>query len=281
VTEEPGSRLPPASPARPSSGRDRGYWLSPPPAGSQPVSHETAAPESEWSGERGSGTPMGTRHRVRRKRRRLLRLVALLVVLGGLATAVALIVTGRTVVPVVSKNLFPIEYQSDIARVAEEYDLDPYLVAAVAKAESGFDPAAVSPVGAVGLMQLMPDTAEWLIGLDIWRGDSDPRLTDPADNLGLGACYLAYLTAKFGEEHLTATLAAYNAGPGSVGHWIEAAGGAEAFGLDDIEFPETRTFVERVKRYWLLYTRIHAGMFAAAAGPAAAEGLGAAVAGEG
>jgi soluble lytic murein transglycosylase len=280
VTEDPGSRLPPASPSRPGSGRDRGYWLSPPPAGSQAVRHEAAASESEGSGERGPGTPVGARDRVRRKRRRLLRLLALLVVLGGLATAVALIVTGRTVVPVVSKNLFPIEYQSDIARAAEEYDLDPYLVAAVAKTESGFDPAAESPAGAVGLMQLMPDTAGWLIGLDIWRGDSDPRLTDPADSLGLGACYLAYLTAKFGEDHLTATLAAYNAGPGAVGQWIEAAGGAEAFGLDDIEFPETRTFVERVKRYWLLYTRIHPGVFAAA-GPPAGEGLAGAAGGGG
>lgn len=319
MTEDPGSRQPPASSARPGFGRDRGYWISPPPAGTQSVSPETAAPEIAGSREPGSCAPVGTRvyqaeaatpardrtadrdgaptagdslggsygatrggrNRARRKRRLLLRLVALLVVLGGIATAVALIVTGRTVVPVVSENLFPIGYQEDIARVAEEYGLDPYLVAAVVKTESGFDPAAVSPVGAVGLMQLMPDTAGWLIGLDIWRGDSEPLLTDPADNLELGACYLAYLTAKFGEDNMTATLAAYNAGPTAVGRWVEAAGGTEAFGFDDIEFPETRTFVERVMRYWLLYTRIHPGIFAAAAGPPAGEGLAATVAGGG
>jgi soluble lytic murein transglycosylase len=212
---------------------------------------------------------VATRHgrtQVKRKRRRLLRLVTLLVVLGGIATAIALIVTGRTVVPVVSENLFPISYQEDIARVAKKYGLDPYLVAAVVKTESGFDAQAESPVGAVGLMQLMPDTAEWLVGLDIWRGDGDPRLTDPADNLELGTCYLAYLTDRFGEDHMTATLAAYNAGPTAVGRWVEAAGGAEAFGPEDIEFPETRTFVERVKRYRVLYARIHPGIFAAAAG---------------
>jgi soluble lytic murein transglycosylase len=297
MTEDPGSRLPPASPARPGSGRDRGYWIDPSPAGTPTPSSEAAAP-----GAPGLGAPVGTRvyqaesaarpqdraagrdgapaenhadwspvsnrgGRARAKRkRRLMRLVALLVVLGGLVTAVALIVTGRTVVPVVSQSLYPIDYKADIARVAEEYGLDPYLVAAVVKTESGFDSGAVSPVGAVGLMQLMPDTAAWLIGLDIWRGDGEPRLSDPADNLELGACYLAYLTEKFGEDNIVATLAAYNAGPTAVGRWVEAAGGADAFVLDDIEFPETRTFVERVEHYWLLYARIHPGIFAATGG---------------
>ena len=292
MTKDPGSPLPSASPDHPSSGGDRGHWINPPPPGTQSASPVTATPEIGAWGEPGAGVPVGTRvyqaeapapargpspdrsavaavggrARVRRRRRRLLRLAALVLVLGGIATAVALIVTGRAVVPVVSDNLFPIGYQEDIARVATKYGLDPYLVAAVVKTESGFDSEAVSPVGAVGLMQLMPDTAEWLIGLDIWRGDSAPRLTDPADNLELGACYLAYLTDRFGADNLTAALAAYNAGPTAVGRWVEAAGGVEAFGPDDIEFPETRTFVERVKRYWLLYTRIHPGIFAAAGG---------------
>lgn len=253
----------------------RGYWISPPAGGTQPSSTEIAAPEISAPEIAESG---GGGARVRRKRRRLWRLVALLVVLGGIATAVALIVTGRTVVPVVSETLFPIGYQEDIVRAAEEYGLDPYLVAAVVKTESGFDSEAVSPVGAVGLMQLMPDTAGWLISLDIWQGDSNPRLTDPADNLELGACYLAYLEDRFGEENIAATLAAYNAGPTAVGRWVEAAGGVEAFGLSDIEFPETRTFVERVKRYWLLYTRVHPGIFAGVGGPATGEGLVAAAA---
>ncbi len=288
MTEDPGSRLPPAPSGRPGLGRDRGYWISPSSAGKQFSSPESEsgsgtyalvqATDTDGSGARSVATG-GGRARGRRKRRRLLRLVALLVVLGGIATAVALIVTGRTVVPVVSENLFPIKYQQDIARVAEEYGLDPYLVAAMVKTESGFDSQAVSPVGAVGLMQLMPDTAAWLSGLDIWRGDSSPKLTDPADNLELGACYLEYLTAKFGEEHLLAALAAYNAGPTNVGRWIEAAGGADTFDLSDIDFPETRAFVQRVERYWLLYTRIHPGIFAAVDGAAGEEGLAAAAAG--
>jgi len=205
---------------------------------------------------------MGRTRRASRKRR-LLRLVVPLVVLAGIVTAVALVVTGRTVVPVVSGQIYPIHYTSDIGRVAERYDLDPYLVAAVAKTESSYDPAAVSPAGAVGLMQLMPDTADWITGLDIWQGGPDPVLTNAVDNLELGACYLAYLAERF-HGQTRAVLAAYNAGPGNVGGWVEAAGGLDEFGLADIPFEETRDFVLRVERFWLLYTRIHPNAFSAA-----------------
>lgn len=211
---------------------------------------------------------MTSRAPVRRRatrRRRLLRLAVLVVVLAGLATAVALIVTGRTVVPVVSGRIYPIHYRDHIARVAESYDLDPYMVAAVAQTESGYDPQAVSPAGAVGLMQLMPATAEWITTLDSWQGDGDPVLTDPVDSLELGACYLQYLANTFGDGTRPA-LAAYNAGQGTVGEWIEEAGGVESFDLTDIKFPETRDFVERVEYYWKLYARVHPEAFSGSGG---------------
>lgn len=197
----------------------------------------------------------------RRRKRGLLRLTVALVVVAGVAIAAALIVTGRAVVPVVSDQIYPIHYREAIARVAEKYDLDPYLVAAVVKTESSYDPQAVSSAGAVGLMQLMPETAQWVTGLDSWQGVSDPELTDPGDNLELGACYLHYLAETFGDGTRLA-LAAYNAGQGTVRGWIEAAGGADSFDLTDIRFPETRTFVERVEYYWDLYGRVHPDAFA-------------------
>ena len=117
---------------------------------------------------------------------------------------VALIVSGRTVVPGVSERLYKIHFDKDDSYgVAKRYGLDPYMVAAVVKTESDFDSDAVSPVGAVGLMQLMPETADWMIGLAL-AGPQDPDLKDPYDNLELGACYLAYLVARFDEVDLTA-----------------------------------------------------------------------------
>jgi soluble lytic murein transglycosylase len=108
-------------------------------------------------------------------------------------------------------------------------------------------------------MQLMPDTVDFIAGLDSYRGDDDPDLTDPEDSLELGACYLAYLLRRFdGDE--TAALAAYNAGPTPVGRWVKAGGGGS---LDraDIEYPETREYVERVERYRDLFERVHPDAF--------------------
>ncbi len=194
-------------------------------------------------------------------RRRGLTRLAALVVLVGMVALVVLIATGRTVVPAVSERIYPLHYREIIAHVAERYGLDPFLVAAVVKAESGYDPAALSPAGAVGLMQLMPDTAEWVTSLGSWQGSPEPELTDPADNLELGTCYLEFLTGSFGGE-IRPALAAYNAGQGVVGEWVEAAGGEEEFELTDIPYPETRAFVERVEHYRELYSRIYPEAFA-------------------
>ena len=204
--------------------------------------------------------------RVRRRRKRgLVRLAVVLVVVAGIAIAAVWLAATRTTVPGVSAAIYPIHFREGIARVAERYGLDPYLVAAVVQTESSYDPQAVSPAGAVGLMQLMPETATWVTSLKTWKGSDNPVLTDPEDNLELGACYLAFLLQRF-EGQTRPALAAYNAGQGVVVGWVEAAKNADSFALSDIRFPETRSFVERVEHYWELYSRVHPDMFAGAAG---------------
>jgi soluble lytic murein transglycosylase len=198
--------------------------------------------------------------RVRKKR--LIRLVVWGTVIVIIAIVAALLVTGRTVVPVVSERLFPIHYRSEIAEASQTYGLDPYLVAAVVKTESGYDPSAVSSAGAVGLMQLMPETADWIAGLGSWRGNDRPELSDPGDNTQLGACYLAYLVDLFDDVTILA-LAAYNAGQGTVSDWVQLVGGGDVFTLSDIQYEETRDFVERVEYYRDLYSRIYPDAFAA------------------
>lgn len=182
--------------------------------------------------------------------------IVLVLVLAVASTVSALIVTGRMIVPGVSERLFPVGYPKAIARAAGKYKVDPFLLAAVARAESKYDASAVSPAGAIGVMQLMPDTAAWITGLALWQGSIRPDLTDPADSVELGACYLAYLAEVF-SGHMRAALAAYNAGQGTVRRWVEEAGGLESFSLEDVRFPETRQFVERVERYWQIYRRVY------------------------
>jgi len=110
----------------------------------------------------------------------------------------------------------------EIARLAEmlveesrRLDLAPSLVLAVIEVESRFDPFAVSAVGALGLMQVLPSTAEPLareLGIE-WRGGR--TLFDPVSNLRIGLAYLGQLRDRF--EDLPTALAAYNRGPGSIG----------------------------------------------------------------
>jgi soluble lytic murein transglycosylase len=205
--------------------------------------------------------------RRRRRRRRLLRLVIPLVVIIAVAVVVGA-VAGWVVVPGFSGKVYPIRYQGEIAAVAERYDVDPYLLAAVARTESGFDPDAKSHAGAVGLMQFLPNTAEFVTGLDSWKGPENPALRDPGDSLELGACYLAYLLRRFDDQ--TAALAGYNAGPNAVAGWIERAGGADSFTAEDIRYPETREFVRRVLRCQALFEKAHPDAFSVASRQASA-----------
>jgi soluble lytic murein transglycosylase len=128
----------------------------------------------------------------------------------------------------------------DRAAVAEGFD--PLFVMAVVWAESGFSRSARSGRGAVGLMQLMPETAAEVAR----RRGLDPgalNLEDPDTNIKLGAAYLAILRREFGPDSV-AVLAAYNAGPTKARGWMK--GGRVR--LEDIPYGETRVFVRRVVR---------------------------------
>lgn len=133
--------------------------------------------------------------------------------------------------------LYPIAYTSELVDLASEHGLDPALIAAVVRCESRFRTQAVSSRGAVGLMQLMPETGAWIaqqLGLPDFEAD---RLTEPALNLRLGIWYLRHLLDRFGNED--DALAAYNAGPSNAERWADGSGSV---------FPETRAYVERVSR---------------------------------
>lgn len=142
------------------------------------------------------------------------------------------------------KLLRPTEQISHIiVQCAEEEHISPSLLEAVILTESKFDEKAVSHVGAVGMMQLMPDTAQWISEESGLPADN---LASPDQNIPLGAWYLNYLLKKYHNNEVFA-LAAYNAGRGNVDEWIEKNKWPEGFSdVEKIPFPETREFVKSV-----------------------------------
>ena len=163
---------------------------------------------------------------------------------------------------------YPLEYRQLVVGYARIYHLDPALVAAVVYEESRFDAETRSPAGAVGLMQLLPATAQ---GIADRTGGSRFRLSDLLDpdiNLRYGCWYLQHLQQKYadrpnGDE---LALAAYNAGQANVDRWIAATPPGRAA---PIRFAATRQYVADVRRLQAIYRRAYGSELAAAAAPAA------------
>lgn len=138
---------------------------------------------------------------------------------------------------------YPLEYEGILRAHGRNYDLDPALLAAVVYVESRFDPNAESAAGAVGLMQLLPETAK---GIAIRTGGTRfvvADLRDPEINVRYGAWYLSHLRDRYGDLGLG--LAAYHAGQGNVDRWRAEGSG--------IAFPETRAYVADVLRLRRVY----------------------------
>lgn len=151
---------------------------------------------------------------------------------------------------------YPMTYEPIIQQRAAEQGLDPYLVAAVIRAESKFRPRATSPQGARGLMQIMPETGKWVAD-QIQLPFHPDSLFDPDYNIRIGCWYLANLLKEFDGDRVLA-LAAYNGGRNNVQTWLnERRWTGEEQTLDQIPFPETRHYVAVVlrdyKRYLWLY----------------------------
>lgn len=170
----------------------------------------------------------------------------------GLLLVVVLIFVSA---PVFLRTAFPLHYDELIFEVAASHDLDPMILAAVIHVESGFRPEVVSQKGALGLMQIMPDTATWL-GEQKAQKISPEDLFNPEANIATGAYYLKYLLGRFPTEY--AALAAYNAGPTNARRWLDEGlwdGSYERTG--QIPYEETRSYVRKVVMMRTLYALLY------------------------
>ncbi|WP_168122048.1 lytic transglycosylase domain-containing protein [Paenibacillus sp. HB172176] len=154
--------------------------------------------------------------------------------------------------------MYPIHFKDDIRASAANYDLEPHLVAAVIRAESNYETGKESKKGALGLMQLMPDTADWVVDKAGFTEVDEEMLRHRADvSIEVGSWYLSSLSEQF-DHNVVAAVAAYNAGPGNVRKWLDSGewdGQMET--VKKIPFGETRHYVQRVIYYYNKYKDLY------------------------
>lgn len=186
----------------------------------------------------------------RRKRR------ALPVVIVCVILAAAVAVLGYFAYDRYEWYTHPIKYEELVEKYSRQNGLDKYLVYAVIKTESGFDPTAVSNVGARGLMQIMEETFGWL---SYRMEDEDTRyldMYDPETNIRYGCWLLGYLYDEFG--NVETTMAAYHAGRGQVNEWLaDKSISSDGVHLDVIPISDTEHYVAKIVRAMDIYKQLY------------------------
>ncbi|MHB8173780.1 MAG: lytic transglycosylase domain-containing protein, partial [Nitrospirota bacterium] len=164
---------------------------------------------------------------------------------------------GKTGIPAdVLKDLFPLPYWDAVYLEAEGYGLDPWLINAVIRQESHCSPDAVSPVGAVGLMQLLQGTADAMCRKMDVTSPGKGGLKNYYFNIPIGSYYLRQLLKKHGGR-LAYVLAEYNAGPGALARWTSGGDMPDDYFIENIDYPETRGYVKKVLRNYFMYKKLY------------------------
>ena len=153
--------------------------------------------------------------------------------------------------PYLKRFEYPLEYSEYVMESAGKYNLDPFLIYSVIKAESKFDAEAKSSKSAQGLMQITPQTADW--ALEKMGLPSETDIFDPQVNIDVGCWYLAKLLSDHNGD-LTAALAAYNAGSSNVNEWKDESGNLN---IEDIRFEETYDYVGKITEYYKTYGKLY------------------------
>lgn len=153
--------------------------------------------------------------------------------------------------------MYPVTYSEYVQKYSELYNLDEHLVFSMIKAESGFNPNAVSPRDAKGLMQIIDSTGEWAAEKMNIKDFKTAQLMEPETNIRIGCWYIARLLKQYNQDTELA-LAAYNAGSGNVSKWLKDESiSKDGTTLDRIPFEETRNYVNKINKYISMYKKLY------------------------
>ena len=207
------------------------------------------------------------------------KLIIFLVILIVILAATLILFKIVRIQDVVLRQIYPLQYETYVEKYSEKNNLDKYLVYAVIKVESNFKPEATSSAGAIGLMQLMEETAVERLNvisssenssnennllnaasINEETDSSEPDnndLYDPETNIKIGTSYLAYLIELY-DGNIVLALTAYNAGLGNVEKWIKdgiiKANGSD---IENIPYKETENYVRKILSSYQMYLKIY------------------------
>ncbi|OYD08380.1 lytic transglycosylase domain-containing protein [Paludifilum halophilum] len=162
--------------------------------------------------------------------------------------------------PLFNRWMYPLKYEEQIFYSADATGVDPFLVMAIIRVESKFNPEVESHAGAQGLMQLTPSTVNTAVEKGRFSPAFRDSVHDPAINIHMGSWYISGLIREF-KGNRVAAIAAYNAGPGNVNKWLNSGrwDGSKRH-LSQIPYGETRHYVQRVfyfhEKYRSLYSHL-------------------------
>ncbi len=171
----------------------------------------------------------------------------------------ALAIVGAVGYGVFQKATHPIEYKDEVARWAQHFGVDPYMIYAIISTESSFNPQAESSAGARGLMQMTSDTFDWI------KGKIAPQealgfddLFQPDVAIRFGVCYFSYCMQRYGQDLSTAA-AAYHSGWGTVdGLLQDTAYTDDGARLHTFPYPQMNHYVKKINRSYQNYLRMYA-----------------------
>lgn len=154
------------------------------------------------------------------------------------------------------KCVYVRKYEDIVNSASLKYKVEPELIYAIIKSESGFNPNAKSSAGALGLMQITPQTFDWLKGYTKENFLSYEMLLDPKTNINYGTLFISILMQKYNSENLA--LCAYNAGMGTVERWIKE--GKILYSEEDFEkipYKETRQYLKKIEKCKSMYKELY------------------------
>lgn len=158
---------------------------------------------------------------------------------------------------IILKNVYPTKYSEYVEKYSKENNLDKYMIYAIIKAESNFNPNVKSQSNAIGLMQLLETTANERAKTIETQEINAADLYDPETNIKLGTSYYAYLLNYYKGNSVLA-ITAYNAGIGNVNDWIKYSVIQEdGSDIENIPYKETNNYVRKILRDYQMYIKLY------------------------